>query len=349
MRSHAVPVLVAISFALLTAATARSQLALHGLTQSGQKMTLEEKETLESHVSRNPRDIDARTRLLGYYFLKGRQDTDAASAKRRHVLWLIENAPESEVAASPYAQIHAFLDPEGYVQARDAWKQAIQESPDNLKILGNAAAFVQMQDRKLAEELLLKGQTLDSRNPHWPSSLGRLYSLGLISLPAGLDRKAAAEKAYRHFEKAFDLSAPMQQDALLSDLAKTALAAGLNDDARAAAEKMLKDNEDGWNQGNRTHHGNLILGRIALAEGNVAEAKSRLLLAGQTSGSPQLNSFGPNMTLAKELLERGEKDVVLEYFALCGKFWKPDRGQLDRWTKEVKADLTPEFGGNLTY
>lgn len=27
------------------------------------------------------------------------------------------------------------------------------------------------------------------------------------------------------------------------------------------------------------------------------------------------------MALAKELLERGEKDIVLEYFALCAEFW----------------------------
>jgi len=28
------------------------------------------------------------------------------------------------------------------------------------------------------------------------------------------------------------------------------------------------------------------------------------------------------MTLAKDLLEKGERDVVLEYFMLCRKFWK---------------------------
>ena len=39
-------------------------------------------------------------------------------------------------------------------------------------------------------------------------------------------------------------------------------------------------------------------------------------------GSPQLNSFGPIMSLAEELLEQGEPDTVLEFFAECRKFWK---------------------------
>ena len=49
------------------------------------------------------------------------------------------------------------------------------------------------------------------------------------------------------------------------------------------------------------------------------------MAAGATPGSPQLDSFGPNMTLAKELLEKGQPDVVLHYFALCKNFWEDGR------------------------
>jgi hypothetical protein len=34
---------------------------------------------------------------------------------------------------------------------------------------------------------------------------------------------------------------------------------------------------------------------------------------------------------------------------LCGKFWSYDRGQLARWTAQVKAGGIPEFGTNLVY
>jgi len=38
-----------------------------------------------------------------------------------------------------------------------------------------------------------------------------------------------------------------------------------------------------------------------LKEGKVEDAKHYLLEAGKTPGSPQLNSFGPDMSLAEEL------------------------------------------------
>ncbi len=50
--------------------------------------------------------------------------------------------------------------------------------------------------------------------------------------------------------------------------------------------------------------------------------KKYLIAAGKSPGSPQMDSFGPNMTLAKDLLEKGERDAVLEYFMRCRKFWK---------------------------
>jgi hypothetical protein len=74
-----------------------------------------------------------------------------------------------------------------------------------------------------------------------------------------------------------------------------------------------------------------------------------LIAAGKTPGSPQLNSFGPNMALAKDLLEKSETEIVFEYFELCSKFWKDRRGQLEQWTKEIKNGHVPDFGANLVY
>jgi len=53
------------------------------------------------------------------------------------------------------------------------------------------------------------------------------------------------------------------------------------------------------------------------------------------------------MILAKELLEKGKRDVVLEYFELCSEFWKSDRGQLGKWTATVQKGRIPDFGANL--
>lgn len=101
--------------------------------------------------------------------------------------------------------------------------------------------------------------------------------------------------------------------------------------------------------GNAIQDFNQVLGRIALADGNIDEAKKRLLASAECDGSPTMNSFGPNMTLAKELLRKGEKEVVLQYFDLCRNFWKRHADTLDRWTEDVKHGRLPEFGANLVY
>jgi hypothetical protein len=138
----------------------------------------------------------------------------------------------------------------------------------------------------------------------------------------------------------------------LDDAAKQSFEVGKIDDARKYANELLalapKYPQD-WNYGNAIQDGNLVLGRIALKEGKTEEAKRFLIEAGKSPGSPQLNSFGPNMSLARDLLEKGEREVVLQYFDLCRTFWKMDYGSLDRWTKDVKAGKIPDFGANLVF
>jgi tetratricopeptide (TPR) repeat protein len=138
----------------------------------------------------------------------------------------------------------------------------------------------------------------------------------------------------------------------LDDVAKESFVAGRIEDARKYATELLTlapDYESNWNYGNAIQDGNLVLGRIAVREGRLEEAKQYLLAAGKSKGSPQMDSFGPNMSLAKDLLEKGERDSVLQYFELCRKFWTMDYGKLDDWRQEVKAGKIPKFGANLVY
>ena len=55
-------------------------------------------------------------------------------------------------------------------------------------------------------------------------------------------------------------------------------------------------------------------------EGRIEDAKRYLIKAGRTPGSPQSDSFGPEFGLTQGLLERGERETVLEYFWLCSRF-----------------------------
>jgi len=116
-------------------------------------------------------------------------------------------------------------------------------------------------------------------------------------------------------------------------------------EALTIAEKYKGD----WNYGNAVHKGHLTLGRIALRENNILAANKQLAPAGNTPGPPQLNSFGPNMVLAKELLEKGEREAVLEYFDACEKFWNSEFSELDEWKEQVQSGDMPRFGANLIY
>ena len=90
-----------------------------------------------------------------------------------------------------------------------------------------------------------------------------------------------------------------------------------------------------------------MLGHLALGAGDAEEAKAHLLAAGQTPGSPQLNSFGPNVVLAKELLDLGEREAVLAFLAACRRFWP--RPELERWEAVIRNGGVPDFGPNLAY
>lgn len=139
---------------------------------------------------------------------------------------------------------------------------------------------------------------------------------------------------------------------VLGEAALMSLEIGASEKAKVYAKELLElapKFSDDWNYGNAIHEGNLVLGRLELRAGNIEAAKRHLLESAKINGSPQLNSFGPKMILAKELLEKGEREVVLEYFSLCGKFWELGQEKLKKWTAMVQAGEIPDFGPNLLY
>ena len=125
--------------------------------------------------------------------------------------------------------------------------------------------------------------------------------------------------------------------------------------ARKLAEEYLQlaaQNLKDWNYGNAIHHANIFLGRIALLNGKLSKAKEHLLAAGSTKRSPQLYSFGPNMTLARDLLLQGEKEIVLQYIDMCKSFWwlwVMHFRTVHNWKRQIKQGEIPDFKAHLLY
>jgi len=169
------------------------------------------------------------------------------------------------------------------------------------------------------------------------------------SAPSAQTEPTELEKTLLQLAQA---TTPEHRFYVLNDAAKESFAAGQIDDARRYATEELQLAQQfptNWNYGNAIHDGNMVLGRIAVKTGDLTAARDYLLKAGQTKGSPQLDSFGPNMSLAKDLLEKGDRETVLQYFDLCRQFWTSESNQLNEWSMEVSAGKTPDFGANLLY
>jgi hypothetical protein len=149
----------------------------------------------------------------------------------------------------------------------------------------------------------------------------------------------------------------------LKDSADAALSRGNCPKAERLARELLQLAEqfpDDWNHGNAIHHGNKVLGLCALRAGRVAEARAHLIASGRTSGSPQLESFGPSMRLAAELLEHDAKESVLLYLEDCRTFWQVDvrdekgvpfagPARLDAWAAAIRQGTIPDFRPNVGY
>jgi tetratricopeptide (TPR) repeat protein len=323
----------AIIFWGFSAANAEESLISEALT--GNSLSDADRDALEAQVKANPDDKNARVRLVGWYSRK------RSPAGTPHKLWVIKNLPASDLAGSPFCQFFKPLDPDSYLAGAKLWTEHTAPEVVLADILIHAAGFFALNDRATSEQLLQRGMKEFPTDTRFSVELARTYTR---------NRPPQYDKALVLFEQALAATTDeSQRFYLLGDVAKAAVAAGDPAKAKQYATELLTlaDRIQDWNTGNAIHHGHLVLGRVAVMEGNLELAGQHLLKAGETKGSPQLNSFGPNMTLAKDLLERGQKDPVLAYLDLCSKFWKDRR--LGKWKQQVQAGQMPDFGANLAY
>jgi hypothetical protein len=168
------------------------------------------------------------------------------------------------------------------------------------------------------------------------------------------------EAVLSNAEDDFNKAAPgVQQHVFLPRLAKLALEAGMDKKAEEYASRalqlapkyetryVLENGHPVSNSGEAVFYGHIVLGRLALQRGEMVAAKDHLLRAGQTFGSPNLDVWGPNMSLARELLKADERETVLQFLEECKTFWKLDRGRLAKWADEIRSGTIPDFELNL--
>jgi hypothetical protein len=233
------------------------------------------------------------------------------------------------------------------------------------------AQVAYLDARALGAQALDRAIAVEPGNAAW-----RSYRIPILVLRANSDfLPFSAKDAYSQVKEDLSVLTGATRYALLAGAAKLAVKASALDDAQAYAIELLNSATDpkDWNYGNAIFFGNMVQGQVALRRGDLETARSRLLSSGNTPGSPQLNSFGPNMSLARDLLTDGAevpiaglarraarlprpnvtssdaRQTVVEFFDLCRVFWTMGGDRLQQWSQQVRAGVVPDFGSNLYY
>lgn len=110
------------------------------------------------------------------------------------------------------------------------------------------------------------------------------------------------------------------------DLAWEAIESGDLLAAGSYADELLDEasrEDEVWNAANLLHAAHIIHGTANRRRGDLAEAARHLIAAGDVAGSPQLDSFGPDLSLAWSLLGTDYEKAVLQYLRSCSRFWSP--------------------------
>ena len=148
--------------------------AYFSILSEGWNTTPAEASRLESRLVADPHDVAARTRLISYYYQQM-----MAEPRTRHILWLIENHPESQIfhvasdltgMTPTWTKLNSDSD-QG--RARELWVRQIERSPNNTLVLSNAAQALPLED---SMRLMGRLRLLEPDKPEWTVNLAMVYA-----------------------------------------------------------------------------------------------------------------------------------------------------------------------------
>ena len=306
------------------------------LLYSGKSLLKAKAEELEAALRKEPEKIENRVTLIGYYTWNGRSSSDRQRL-RAHVLWMIENHPEHAATAEPSLR-DLPDDPEGNVQILEVWNKHLQSRSDDLAVLKNAEKFYFGKDPAEADRLIHRISASEPNNREWPAELAQLYRM--FGIP-GENIGNPAERALEEYRRVLELTKnPAARMALSGEMADAAFKIGDFPAAAQLANIYLKSPDR-----TAVQRANTILGRVALRTGDIAGAKQYLLDSADDGAARDIAFSGPTLVLAKEMIEHGERDAVVEYLEHCLVLWPRGESVLRIWIADIKNGKTPKFGG----
>lgn len=210
---------------------------------------------------------------------------------------------------------------------------------------------------------LLVGHALFPRSPTWPSLIGFIHLRNAQVAESDTVRKREALRARHWLEKwaqlasrraTGDLTSPrtrLSRAHQLTFIAQAALAAGNLKEADRLAHEVLRISPSAEEAGGSEESGDaesfiahIVLGKVALAQGDVTNAEERLQAAASISPTvPAFATLGPDTALAQGLLAHGRVEAVIDYLEACRGFWVMGRNQLDDWVERIRQGQQPDL------
>jgi predicted Zn-dependent protease len=301
------------------------------LQATGASISVSKAESLERQLSLDPGNQTIRALLL--YFYEARS-TDPNDARRMHeqYVWFLANSPGSPVLREcvPPDDIG---DAKTYALCKQLFESAVKQHPNRPEVLANYGRLVFLEhDQSI--DLLTRAAKLDPRNPERYADLAHSYSLA-VDGPFFQHSEVNADRALANYRLADQLGGSVA----VANIIQAAYQAQDFNSVQNEAAKVLKNTRSF--SGDDVHAAHTALGQLALKKSDVNSAKMHLLASARVDPTPVLGSFGPEMSLAKSLLAKGERQTVTEYLVECGKFWSDERQV--RWLGQLRLGQTPDW------
>jgi len=301
----------------------------------GRNLSVAKANELENELRKNPDKISERLTLIGYYGWSGKNTADRQRL-RTHVLWIIENHPEHP-ASSEQSLRDLPDDPEGNLQILALWNRNLESRGEETEVLKNAERFFFSKDPQKAERIIYRLADREPTNRQWPAEMAKLYAMFGVPGSAVDDPSEKTLEAYKRVLALTRDSSARQ--ALAGEMADSAFKTGNLQGAAALAKVHLQGSDR-----SAVQRANTLLGRVALRLGDPDKARGHLLASAQPETADYVAVFGPTMVLARELLDKGERDVVLEYLDNCIRLWPNGEPTLRFWIADIKNGKKPDFG-----
>jgi hypothetical protein len=241
------------------------------------------------------------------------------------------NEPRAELASECLGPIN------------ESWNRALAAQAGNTRVMGRAAEYYMNFDRVTAGRLLRDARTIEPDNPQWTQRIATLYDVEFQSR-RDESRPDWAAMALAEWERALSecTEATFRYD-MLWRAGICALEANELEKARSLGQQFLDATYDSFTGEWARHFGHQLLGRLELKSGGVEQAKVHLSASITSTAGGYLRVAGPRVTLAKELLQRGETQIVVKYFRDCANICRRAHPEYARWADQLERGQTPDI------